>query len=185
MHRSKIVVITGGPGTGKTSVVNLLKKKHHVVPESARLILTRNILFKGKNSEQVRGRKFQEAIWDLEVKHYKKIHNHNGQGYVFFDRGFFDGFAYARLSHLNGLHDRVVEGKHIKYDYVFILNPLPKKLYENDGVRSESYNEALKIHKLINQIYVRYGYKPIRVPFGTVKERTQYIINHLKKNKTS
>ena len=68
---AKTVVITGGPGTGKTSVISLLARKYPVMRESARLVLARNILFQGKNAVQAKGRAFQEAIWDLEARHYK------------------------------------------------------------------------------------------------------------------
>ena len=172
------VVITGGPGTGKTSVINLLKKKYPVMKESARLVLARNKLFKDKDAKQASGKKFQEAIWDLEIKHYaqgllKK------ERVVFYDRGFFDGFAYCQLSHLHNLHEQVMQGEHIAYDYVFLLDPLPKKYYTNDAKRKESYKEGLAIHQLIASMYRKYGYRLIRVPFATVEQRTAFILKKL------
>lgn len=172
------VVITGGPGTGKTSVINILKKNYPVMKESARLVLARNALFKGKNAQQASGKQFQEAIWNLEIKHYaqgllKK------ERLVFYDRGFFDGFAYCQLSHLHHLHERVMQGEHIHYDYVFLLDPLPEKYYATDTKRKESYKEGLAIHKLIASMYRKYGYKLIRVPFATVQQRTSFILKKL------
>ncbi len=172
------VVITGGPGTGKTSVLKLLKKKFPVMKESARLVLARNTLFKGKDAKQAGGNVFQEAIWDLEVKHFAQSLVRK-EKVVFFDRGFFDGFAYAQLGHLNGLHDRAIQGKHILYDAVFIMDPLPQKYYVNDPKRKESYTEANKIHALISAMYRKYGYKLMRVPFGTVPQRTQFILKKI------
>lgn len=172
------VVITGGPGTGKTSVIKLLKKKFPVMKESARLVLARNTLFKGKDAMQAGGKKFQEAIWDLEVKHFAQSLIRK-EKVVFFDRGFFDGFAYAQLGHLHGLHERAIQGKHILYDAVFIMDPLPQKYYVNDTKRKESYAEANKIHTLIASMYKKYSYKPIRVPFGTVIQRTQFILKKI------
>ena len=173
------VVITGGPGTGKTSVINILKKKYPVMKESARLVLARNKLFKGKDAKQASGRQFQEAIWDLEVKHFAQGVLRK-EPLVFFDRGFFDGFAYAKLGHLTHLHNRVIQGKHIKYDKVFLLNPLPQRYYATDTKRKESYQEALHIHKLINAMYTKYGYRPIRVPFDTIQNRARFILKKLK-----
>ncbi|MBM3230054.1 ATP-binding protein [Candidatus Pacearchaeota archaeon] len=169
------VVITGGPGTGKTSVLNLLDKKFPVMKESARLVLARNKLFKGKDAKQASGKKFQEAVWDLEVNHFAKGLLRK-EKVVFFDRGFFDGFAYAQLGHLNGLSERVTQGKHIKYDLVFLMAPLPQKYYTNDTKRKETYTEAKKIHQLIAHVYKKYGYKPITVPFNTVQNRARFII---------
>ncbi len=174
MH-PKTVVITGGPGTGKTSVVNLLAKKYPAMRESARLVLARNMLFKGKNAVQAKGKVFQEAIWDLEAKHYKKALLLKNR-YVFFDRGFFDGFAYCKIFHLDNINGRIVQSKNIKYDYIFILDQLPKKFYALDAKRVESYDKAKKIHALIGMMYREYGYKPIRVPFDTVERRAAFIL---------
>lgn len=169
------VVITGGPGTGKTSILKLLAKKFPVMKESARLVLARNKLFKGKDAKQAGGKKFQEAIWNLEVNHFAQGLMRK-EKVVFYDRGFFDGFAYAQLGHLNGLHKRVMQGKHIMYDAVFLVNPLPQKYYSTDAKRKESYSEAKKIHALIASMYKKYGYKPITVPFNTVQNRARFIV---------
>ena len=88
MVHTKLVVITGGPGTGKTSVLKALKKKHVVAQESARLVLTRNKLFRGKNALQVKGRKFQEAIWKLEVRHYTNALLAREGAYIFLTAAF-------------------------------------------------------------------------------------------------
>lgn len=178
MHPIK-VVITGGPGTGKTSVINLLRKRYPVEPESARLVLTRNKLFKHHSAVEVSGIKLQEAIWNLEVKHYKQALKSKSR-IVFFDRGYFDGFAYAHLSHLHKLHKEKEAGKLINYNYIFMLNPLPIKFYGNDNIRAESYQQSKKIHKLIISTYKKFGYKPINVPFDTVKNRAEFILNHIK-----
>lgn len=173
------VVITGGPGTGKTSIIRILRKKYPVEPESARLVLTRNNLFKNHTALQVSGLKLQDAIWNLEIKHYNQAIKSKNK-IVFFDRGYFDGFAYAHLSHLHKLHKEMEEGKKIKYDYVFMLNPLPVKFYGNDSVRAESYQQSKKIHKLIIKTYKKFRYKTINVPFDTVENRAKFILNHIK-----
>jgi len=178
----KTVVITGGPGTGKTSVIKLIAKKYPIAPESARLILERNKIFRGKDAAQARGINFQEAIWDLELKHYKNALSLNHRKFAFFDRGYFDGFAYLHLSNIKEPIERVFQGNQIKYDYVFILDPLPEKFYENDGKRSESYMESLKIHKLIIKAYAKFGYKVIRVPFDSVENRAKFILRNIKVN---
>ncbi|HLC53404.1 MAG TPA: ATP-binding protein [Candidatus Nanoarchaeia archaeon] len=175
----KTVVITGGPGTGKTSIIKLLAKRFPVIKESARLVLARNKMFRGKNAIQAKGKNFQEAIWDLEVKHYMKALLLRNERLVFFDRGFFDGFAYSALSRLNGLQSRVMQGRLLHYDYVFIIDPLPKSLYSTDEKRKETYPEALKIHKIIEKMYRKYGYKPIHVPFDTVENRVKFIVRKL------
>ena len=62
----KIFVITGGPGTGKTSVVNELEKKgFRVLREVARWVSENDIRFKGKNILEINKKDFQDAIFDF------------------------------------------------------------------------------------------------------------------------
>ncbi len=181
MVHTKLVVITGGPGTGKTSVIKLLKKRYLIAPESARLIIARDKHFRGKNAVQAKGLKFQEAIWSLEVKHYARALMLRHEKYLFFDRGFFDGFAYAQLGNLRDIEDARGLAHHIVYDLVFVLDPLPRRYYGNDAVRAETYERALEIHKLIVGAYRKFGYTPIRVPFDTVENRARFILKVLDK----
>jgi predicted ATPase len=74
------------------------------------------------------------------------------------------------------------EARLVIYDYVFIPSPLPKSLYVNDKIRREDYEKSLSIHKRIINSYKKYGYKPIIVPFGTVKQRTDFIMKRIRKD---
>ena len=72
--------------------------------------------------------------------------------------------------------------KLVLYDYVFIVHPLPKKFYVNDNVRREDYKVSKNIHKQVIKSYKKFGYKPIVVPFGTVKQRTNFVLKTIRKD---
>jgi len=62
---AKIFAITGGPGTGKTSVVNELEKQgFRILKEAARWVSENDIRFRGKNILEINKKDFHEAIFD-------------------------------------------------------------------------------------------------------------------------
>jgi len=175
---SKKIVITGGPGTGKSTLVNeLIQRGHTCLEEISRqvildakkqgtdqLFLTNPLLF---SKRLLKGREQQYLNADV---HTNKT--------VFFDRGVHDVLAY--MDYIGDSYpDEFIKicKKHI-YDSVFILKPW-KAIYTSDNERYETFDQALKIHDCLVKTYKTYNYQLINVPFGTVKERTDFILKTL------
>lgn len=172
------IVITGGPGTGKTSVINSLEMKGHqclhevsreIILEAQKegieqLFLTEPLLFSEKLL-QGRIRQHEEAG---EVK----------SGLVFLDRGVPDVVAY--MDYFGNDYPPVFEEacKKYKYEQVFILPPW-KEIYVSDNERYETYEQAVLIHRHLTEAYRRAGYVPTEVPKSAVEERTSFILDRL------
>lgn len=174
----KKIVITGGPGTGKTSIIEALKAKDYLcydeisrqVTLKARedgieqLFLTEPLLFSQKLLE---GRTNQFLQADDEDK-----------STVFLDRGIPDVLAYMDFIGDDYPEEFVASCKNHKYDTVFILPPW-KGIFASDSERYETFEQAEIIHKHLAETYTRFGYDLKTVPFGTVEERTTYILQAL------
>ncbi len=65
-----------------------------------------------------------------------------------------------------------------KYDYAFVLPPW-QDIFKSDSERYENFEQATKIYQYLLTTYKRYGYTLIEVPFGNVKQRTDFILNYL------
>ena len=172
--RTRRVVITGGPGTGKTSIINeLLKRNYACLEEISRqvtleakqqgidqLFLTDPLLFSDKLLEG-RTKQFFDA-------------GENG-GLVFLDRGIPDILAYLDFAGQTypDHYDRACRA-HV-YDHVFVLSPW-LEIYRQDNERYESFEEAAEIHDQLLETYLKYDYRLHDVPFGNVKERTDFIL---------
>lgn len=159
-------VISGGPSTGKTEVINELGKKFKVFHEAARGIL------KNKRYNQ----KTQYEIFKKQLKQAREAEN--SEEIVFFDRGIPDALAYFEYNNFKIPKD-VLENsklKKTKYKKIFFLDFVP---YKNDEIRRESKEEAQKIHKLIYDTYADFGYEIIRVPFMSVEKRAKFIEDFL------
>ena len=173
----KTVVITGGPSTGKTTLINSFAKDYEVLPEAARWVLTHHPQFSGKNAISARGLRFQRAIWQLQLSHYQQFIR-STKPWVFLDRGIPDSFAYLRLTRSYFPKDLREAVAAVHYDWVFILDELPS--YTQDSQRTETLDEARRIGALIRHYYQRCGYEPIPVKFESVENRKMFILNMIK-----
>lgn len=173
------VVIDGGPGTGKTSIIKELKKrKYKVVPEAARIIFARDKRRWDRTKAHLK--QLQEEIWSLGLKHYQQTLKSKRTGIIFFDRGIIGALGYFILGGIHISKNHLKEARKSRFDYIFIPEPLPRKFYETDKVRCEDYKKSLSIHNKIVSEYRKFGYKPIKVPFASVKERTDFILKRIK-----
>jgi len=174
----KKIVIAGGPGTGKTTIINELKARGYLCYDEIsrqitlqarkdgieQLFLTEPLLFSEKLLEG-RTKQFTDAAKESE-------------SIVFLDRGIPDVIAY--MDYIGDTYpDRFVEAcENHKYDYIFVLAPW-QEIFTSDSERYENFEEAIEIHHHLMQSYVRFGYHLIDVPFGSVKSRADFILESL------
>lgn len=171
-------MITGGPGTGKSSIIRKLEGGgHECLHEISRqvtleaqkqgisqLFLEKPVLFSEKLLE---GRIIQHKEADMLPSTT-----------VFIDRGIPDVLAYMNFFNTT-YPEHFVEAceKHV-YDHIFILPPW-KEIYISDNERYESFNESRKISLYLEKIYKQFGYNPIEVPKIPIPDRIDFILSKL------
>ncbi|MAN27554.1 MULTISPECIES: AAA family ATPase [Mesonia] len=177
MQKHAKIVILGGPGTGKTSVLNeLAKRGYHCLPEVSReiiqqaqkegieqLFLTQPLLFSEKLLEG-RIRQFHEAE-EISAP-------------VFIDRGIPDVTAYMDFKKEKYPDSFIEANKNYKYDQAFIL-PIWDEIYESDTERYENLQQAKDIEKHLMNTYEDLGYQLIEVPKLSIAQRADFIIDNL------
>ncbi|MBP7708277.1 ATP-binding protein [Candidatus Pacearchaeota archaeon] len=167
------IAITGGPGTGKSTVLELLSKKGYaIVPEAGRILITENQNKNIDSSKKRASQEFQNKISKLQFK----LENNFKEGIVFSDRGIVDGYVYSKLNQLKVPNIITKHGKN-RYFLVFILDSLP--VYKNDQVRLRDEKTARKIHADLRKAYLHFGYTPISVPVLPPNERVEFILAKL------
>lgn len=173
----KRIIITGGPSSGKTSLINELSSMGYTVcNEKAREVIKEQLKI---NPETVLVPwkdvlRFSEAV----VKEILKDAYLNINRVVFFDRGVPDVLGY--LNHAGLSYDSsffLDSDKHMSYSKrVFFLPPW-EAIYENDAERKESLLEAQLISDKIREAYVHCGYEIIEVPKKSIADRIKFILS--------
>lgn len=177
--KTKRIVISGGPGSGKTTLIAHLEDEGYtcmheisrtVIQEAQKegidqLFLTNPILFSQKLLE---GR-LQQFI---EASEYDAP-------FIFYDRGMPDVTAYMDFVDSHYPENFSETCSINRYDIIFLLPPW-EEIYTQDNERYESYEQAEKVYHFLLKAYQGYNYAVIEVPVGTVDERITYIHEQLK-----
>lgn len=175
---AKKIVITGGPGTGKSTIINeLIKQGYTCYEEISRqvtleaqkhgvnqLFLTNPLVF-SERLLQGRQNQFIDA---------NKISNKC----VFFDRGVHDVLAYLDYIEQEYPLHFIDTCNTCNYDFAFVLKPF-KAIYTSDNERYENFDQAVKIHNHILNTYKSFNYNLLDVPFDTVINRVNFILKTL------
>jgi predicted ATPase len=178
MLQNKWFVITGGPSTGKTTLLaELAALGYRVVPEAARRVID-EALEKGTTVEQLRSdeKKFQETVAFMKRDVEATL---DPETVTFFDRGMQDTVAYYGAYDFpmdNGVEE-LMDTSH--YQQVFLLEPLGT--FSEDYARVEDEAFRKKINALLDDAYTKYGMKPVRVPAASLADRVKLIQSYISK----
>lgn len=161
----KRVVITGGPCSGKSSLLKVLEqRKYLVVPETALYIIKREALKPVPCFPWTKPKKFHRKVFDLQ-KDWEK--NAVSSGLVIFDRSCLDSLAYMIADKCE-----IPDLKKVNLDYnlVFMLQMLPENPFwyktETGKPRKTNYEFGERMASLIALVYEQCHYKPIPIPFN-------------------
>ncbi|MGA9639126.1 AAA family ATPase [Flavobacterium sp.] len=176
--QKKIIIITGGPGTGKTTILNGLKTMGFCCyPEISRaitleaqkegieqLFLQRPLLF---SELLLKGRKEQ---FENALKEPTDL--------IFIDRGLPDITGYLDYigTDYSDFFSKPCEEN--LYTQVFSLPPW-EEIYKSDEVRYENFEQASTVHQYIINSYKKFQYTPIEVPRDSVENRIQFILKSI------
>jgi len=179
MIKKQIYIITGGPGFGKTALINDLRSRGYLCSdEFARDIIEKQMNTGGDLLPWKNPKLFQEEILKLRKEFYESVSVNN---FAFADRGIPDQLAFARYKGFgtpNILNDNAE-----KYRYasiVFVTPPWPE-IFINDSIRTETFEEAILIHQDIVDTYCVLKYQIIELPLISVTERSDFILQTINK----
>ena len=176
---TKKIVITGGPGTGKSSIINELIKRGFYCFEE----ISRNIILKAREDgiEQLfltDPLLFSEMLLKGRMEQFLEAEKLNDE-FIFLDRGLPDVLAY--MDYINDDYPQhfIDACKNNVYDHVFILAPW-QEIFSSDNERYENFEQAIEIHKHLLNTYKNYNYSLLDVPFGSIESRTDFILDIIK-----
>ncbi len=172
-------VITGGPGFGKTSIISELKRRSYPIGEEiAREVVEEELKKRSRNLPWIDREGFERTLLQRKIEDYLKLQKYKT---CFFDRGLPDAIGFFNFSGLAVPEDFQASCRNYRYDqHVFIVPPW-KEIFQRDGTRNFSYEEAIRQHQCITEAYLSYGYVLVDIPQLPIKERADCIEDHVRK----
>lgn len=174
MSFQKKYIITGGPGAGKTSLLQALKAKgFDGVEEASRQLITELVAAGSDCLPWNNLPLFAEKVLERMILTYQAVCSK--EDIIFFDRGIPDIIAYLNVAGLPvpQKYNAALQ-QHPYHPLVFILPPW-EEIYINDAERWQTFEESVQLYTAIQKTYQDAGYKLIEVPKVSVEERVTFI----------
>jgi len=172
-----VYVITGGPGFGKSVLIQKLHELGYPVGrEIARQIIEQQIADGGDLFPWKDAAGFEKRVMDERIEFLKSI---DFETVAFSDRGLPDQAAFSRYK---GKEISIQLKEAITANYYakkVFLTPPWRYIYRNDTIRTETFEEAEKIHHFIVEAYLDGGYELINLPFVSPDKRIEFILKSL------
>ncbi len=172
--KPKLIALVGGPGSGKTSVLESLENIGFTCYQE----VSREVTLEAQKAGI-------DQLWIAEPLHFSRIllegrikQHHQAQeepkNTVIFDRGIPDVLAYLDYIGDHYPKEFIDACNTYRYDHIFFFPPW-EAIYRNDNERYENYSEAKEIGEILVNTYERFGYELQTVPFGSIDERVAFI----------
>lgn len=169
-------VLTGGPSTGKTTVLRRLKELGYVVvEEAARKVIAKGIK-EGKDTKTIRAdeRAFQEQVFQYKLAIESNL---DPEKVTFFDRGLHDTIAYLNAFDLHVPQEIISAVNNKRYKGVFLFEPLSN--FDKDYARIEDEGVRSKLQASLLSTYLEYNMHPITIPPTSVNHRISLILKQI------
>lgn len=174
MTQKQIYVITGGPGFGKTQLIDELRRYgYRCSDEFARDLIEEQTLSGGEILPSGNARLFQQEVLKRRIEFFESVPDHS---IAFADRGIVDQLAFARYKGFGSPENLIISASNYRYARTVFVTPPWKEIFVNDLIRTESYEEAVKIHKHIIETYEDLNYTIIELPLLPTKVRVEFML---------
>jgi len=178
VQKTNFYIITGGPGSGKTSLLeSLASKGYNYIPETARQIIKERLL-RGL-TPRPDPKTFAHKIFDNDRMNF--IENSRLSSLLFFDRSFMDSagmiFNCDRGGY-NKIKDTLLENR---YNNKVFITPPWKEIYRNDTERDQSFEEGIEVYEWIAKWYRQHDYDVVIVPKDTIENRVKFVLRQIAK----
>jgi predicted ATPase len=168
-------VLTGGPGAGKTTLIDALKKRGYATTDEAgRGVIREEVENGGDAVPWIDRERFAERMFEWELRSYRDAERQDGP--VFFDRGLPDTIGYLKLEGLDVPAWMEEEAWRLRYNARVFIAPPWKEIYGMDEERRQNWDVAVRTHNIMAETYAELGYELVELPRSSVTQRAEFVI---------
>lgn len=183
IYRSNFFVITGGPGAGKTTLIDALSKSGCQIVEEAGRRIIRDQKARGGNATHDGDRlAYRDLMFEDAVRTFAHLSNETGP--VFFDRGLPDLIGYSRLIGAPVPAELRDAAAHYRYNRTVFIAPPWEEIYAQDSDRKQDFAEAIATYEAMRAAYEGPRYSVICLPKTSVGARVDFVLGRVQSGAT-
>lgn len=174
MLKSNFFVLTGGPGAGKTTLIEHLRSQGELcVDETARAVIREQAASGGTALPWGDQQAYWRETSRRDVALYDGLAGETRA--VFFDRGVVDDLAWARTADFAPDPDLVAQLEARACNVHVFTFPPWAEIYVQDAERKQDFAEAVRTYDRIVATLWRLDYRVVEVPKTTVAARADFL----------
>jgi len=170
-----LFVITGGPGAGKSALIDALRRAGlGTADEVGRSIIRQQAAIGGRALPWTDPPLFAEMMLSWEIESYR-VHSAQA-GPVFFDRGVPDVIGYLSLLGLPVPGHMTKAADLCRYHRRVLVAPPWPEIFRQDGERRQTLDEAERTYEAMVRTYAGFGYELVEIPRAPVEDRVRFVV---------
>jgi len=178
MTTDHLFVITGGPGSGKSSLIAALAAQGiATMSEAGRAIIREQLAVAGDALPWGDREAFAAQMLDRELRSHCEARALPGP--VVLDRGIPDVIGYLRLCGLPVPIEAERAAAALRYNRTVFIAPHWPAIYAQDVERKQDEAEAMATHDMMARVYSELGYRLTELPHEGVSSRVEFILAHV------
>lgn len=177
-HSDRFHVITGGPGSGKTSLIAALRSRgYDSTVEAGRAIIQDQVAIDGRALPWRDPLHFAELMLSMDMQSYRLAEQTVGP--VFFDRGIPDVLGYLRLTHTPVPAHMHNAAKVFHYNHVVFIAPPWREIFQQDQERKQDFDEAIRTYDALAETYKAHNYELVEIPRTSIQDRVRFVLRKI------
>lgn len=170
-----LFVITGGPGTGKSTLIKALRAEGFpCFNEVSRDIISQS---HQSNTDLLPWKNLPAFAEECNRRMQEQLEHVDKMELCFFDRGIPDIIAYLKFGGITP-DKQLYEMGRCYAKLVFVAPPW-EAIFVNDAERPQTFAQCQQLHNLILETYVELGYQIAMIPKISVDERKYFVMNSI------
>lgn len=174
-NTARFFVVTGGPGSGKSTLIDALERAGHArTVEAGRGIIQEQVRIGGRALPWGDRQLFAELMLSWEMRSYRMAEEVDGA--VFFDRGVVDVAGYLQLVGLPVPEHIRKAAELFRYNSRVFVAPPWREIFHADAERKQDWEEAVRTYEVLADAYLSNGYELVELPCVAMSERVRFVL---------